>query len=131
MTEDVWEKILTLLGVMILADSRVCGTEVDAFVEGVRILRDNFEPDDASLECAIREWYNIQESRLRALSQSESFEIAIAPLLADLSELPNRQLLLDQLGMIADSDSHRDAKESDLLILAAAFWDLVRTSSAA
>lgn len=131
MTEDVWEKILTLLGVMILADGRVRESEVDAFVEGVRVLQANFEPGDASPDHAIRGWYDYHASRLRELSQSEPFETAITPLLADLSELPNRQLLLDQLGVIADSDLHRDPTERDLLTLAAAFWGLVRTRSAA
>lgn len=128
MTETTWDTILTLLAVMILADGQVRDEEIEAFIRGVKLLQTEFEPNDPSSDAMIRAWYDINEVKVRTLTNAESFETAITPYLSGLSNLPNRQLLLDQLGSIADADLHRDFTEADLLTLAAAFWGLVRTT---
>ena len=128
MTETTWDTILTLLAVMILADGQVRDEEIEAFIRGVKILQTEFEPNDPSSDAMIRAWYDINEVKVRTLTNAEPFETAITPYLSGLSNLPNRQLLLDQLGSIADADLHRDFTEADLLTLAAAFWGLVRTT---
>ena len=120
-----------LLAVMIMADGRVRDEEIDAFARGIEILQTNFEPGETMPTAAYRAWYDLNEARARDLSLAEPFDAAIMPYLSDLSDLDNRQLLLDQLGAIADADMHRDKHESDLLTLAAAFWGLVRTTAAA
>ena len=128
MTENTWDAILTLLAVMIMADGHVRDAEVEAFVCGVGVLEKDFQPNDPSFEVMIRAWYDLNEVRVRALSNAKPFDAAIMPYLLELSDLPNRQLLLDQLGSIADADMLRDATEIDLLTMAAAFWGLVRTT---
>lgn len=128
MTENTWDAILTLLAVMIMADGDVRKVEIEAFVHGVSVLEKDFEPNDPSFKAMIRAWYDINEMRIRAISNAKSFDAAIMPYLLELSDLPNLQLLLDQLGSIADADLLRDTTEVDLLTLAAAFWGLVRTT---
>jgi len=129
MTQHLWDQILMLLSVMIMADGRVRDEEIDAFVDGVKVLQSSFEPGPSLTDESYISWFRLNETRSRELILAEPFEAALMPYLTELSELPNCQLLLDQLRTIADSDMHRDKAESDLLTLAAAFWGLVQPSA--
>lgn len=129
MTREVWDDVLMVLAVMIVADTREVDSEVEAFARGVAALQDALEPGDAALPPgAVRAWWHANAARARALVAGEDLNAAVLPWLARLSVLPRKQVLLDTLADVADADSERADAEQDILLLASAFWGLVRVS---
>ncbi len=126
MTSSLWEDVLMLLMVMMLADGRVLDVEIEAFEQAVTQLQDRLEPGEGALPAAsLRLWYERNVHRARELTLREDFDSALVPLLVRLQTLDDRQALLDGLGHIADADMHRASSERDVITLASAFWGLV------
>ena len=126
-TGALWDDVLLLLAVMMLADGRVVEAERDAFARAVESLRERLEPDEAALPAgAVAAWYGAHAHRARDLALREDFDMAVLPLLGRLRGLADTQALLDALGRVADADLHRAPCERDVITLASAYWGLVR-----
>lgn len=128
MNQKLWEDILTILAVMIVSDGRTRDPEIQAFVDGVARLQTALEPNAHTPETMLRQWFDLNEKRVRALTHSSPINVGLAPLLTRLTALDDLQILLDQLDAIADADLHKDQSETDLILLASAFWGLVAPS---
>ena len=127
MTRELWDDVLLLLAVMMLADGRVVEAELGAFERAVGLLRERLEPGEAALPPgAVAAWYGAHAHRARDLTLREDFDMAVLPLLGRLRILADKQALLDELGRVADADMHRAQCERDVITLASAYWGLVR-----
>ena len=110
MSNESWRDVMSLLGLVILADKRVYKEEVDTFVKAAVELNAKVNPglfitDDMALG-----WFMDHRERLQNILKSSVSKPKIDKILNGLLRSQNQQAIVDKMEEIAraDNDYHKD-----------------------
>lgn len=118
------DDLLSILALMIFADKRVHDNEVRAFVRLADKLQVARDIDPRLSEASLVNWYQENESNLRAVIEESNFESWFYSRLDRLKSLPNKLSVLSVLCDIASSDGEVHVSEKALIKLTAQRWDI-------
>lgn len=124
MQTDDWQKIMTLLTVIIMADKRVYKEEVDMFTRSVVKLNKKLSPGIFMTPKMAFDWFVDNRDRVQAAMTSEDKHDRIDGLILSVSHLPGRNDILRTMFAIAKADSDYHSNERHIVKRAAEAWGL-------
>ena len=124
MTPDDREHILVLLCAIVLADKRVRPIEVETFSALIRGLDAEFRELAPPPEEDTAAWFLKNRANVAAMLAAPDREARLVRHFLALDGFAYKRQLLEAMESIAVSDRELHDAEFDLMLLAAAYWDL-------
>lgn len=123
-TPETWTHILSLMAAIILSDSRVREDEIQSFIKNARYMARELNQDVGLTDDMLKTWFEAKHEDIAAIVMGGGADSFIVENIMALEPFAPKQVLLNCLISIAAADAEIHYKESDLVNLAAAYWDL-------
>ncbi len=123
MNTDV-ENILTLISAAIFADKRIYASEVDSFIQSAGSLEVLTRLAPRLSEAKLISWYEMNKDEVRENLSTPYFKDWFYELLDALSEIPEKQSIVEAMRDVAEADGEIHVSERALIVLAERHWGL-------
>lgn len=116
--------ILSLLTATIMADKHIYASEIDAFLKSTNKLNfvQHFEPKIS--EAKLLAWYELNKDDIAQKLVTPHFKEWLYGVLEKLSDVPQKQTILELMRGIAIADDDVHVSEKALITLAERYWGL-------
>ena len=122
MSNDSWRDIMSLLGLVILADNRVYKEEVDTFVKAAIDLNKKVNPGLFLTTDMALKWFMENRDDLAAVLKSPAVKSKIDVIIKRLSRVPNQDAIIRVMEDIARSDQDYHRSEHYIISRAMEMW---------
>lgn len=123
MTEQVWENVLTLLAIVVLADHRVRDPEMVEFCHEAGLINHETSPERIMTAGQLRRWFNANRDRIDA-ALIKDIEGFTAETLKAVTDPELRRLILQAMFAISICDYELHDEENEILKTAISTWQL-------
>ena len=116
--------ILSLIAATIFADKRVYASEVETFLSASSKLKVLQDSKPALSEARLLAWYELNKDDIRQKITTPYFKDWFYQLLEQLSDVDDKQSILDVMHDISRADGSVHVSERALIALAKRFWGM-------
>ena len=116
--------ILSLIAATIFADKRVYASEVETFLSASSKLKVLQDSKPALSEARLLAWYELNKDDIRQKITTPYFKDWFYHLLEQLSDVDDKQSILDVMHDISLADGSVHVSERALITLAKRFWGM-------
>ena len=117
--------VLSLIAATIFADKRVYDSEVETFLTASSKLKILKDAKPKLSKSHLRKWYESNKDDIRGKITTPYFKDWLYQLLENLSEVPDKQPILDVMHDISLADGSVHVSERTLITLAKRFWGVI------
>ncbi|MDB2438638.1 TerB family tellurite resistance protein [Hellea sp.] len=114
--------ILSLIAASIFADKRIFASEVEVFITSTQQLNRLKDMKSKLTEAELLQWYETHKEDIRQNISTPYFKDWFYDLLEKLSELRDKEALLDIMYKISIADGNVHVSERALITLAKRYW---------
>ena len=116
--------ILSLIAATIFADKRIYASEVETFLSASSKLKVLQDSKPALSEARLLAWYELNKDDIRQKITTPYFKDWFYHLLEQLSDVDDKQSILDVMHDISRADGSVHVSERALITLAKRFWGM-------
>lgn len=124
MTSTEQNNILSLIAATIFADKRVYASEIEVFGKATAKLKALQESKPKLSETKILVWYEMNKDDIRRKITAPYFKDWFYDLLEQLSDVQDKQSILDIMQKISLADGDVHVSERALMALAKRYWGI-------
>ena len=118
------KNILILISATIFADKRVYASEVDTFIQSAKSLGVLKRLAPSLSEAKLLNWYEMNKDYVRDNLSTPYFKDWFYKLLDALSEVPEKEFIVEAMKKISQADGEIHVSERALIVLAERHWGL-------
>lgn len=124
MSNESWRDVMSLLGLVILADERVYKEEVDIFVKTAISLNKKVNPGLFLTQDMALKWFVENRERLQKIQKSPVYHSKVDRIIGSLSRVANQTDIIDGMEAIACADKDYHRSEHFIINRAIELWRL-------
>ncbi len=117
-----WKYVLTLLGLIIVADKKTFQEEIDTFLEAAVELRAIIDPKLCFTKKMAHDWFKLNKPALEAIIDGPSHDTAICEILTPIKHMPFKLDVISCMVRIAVSDGKYCDVERGLIAKTCLYW---------
>jgi uncharacterized tellurite resistance protein B-like protein len=119
-----WKHILTLLGLIIVADRKVLKEEMDTFLDVASELRARIDPAVYLTRHMAKDWFILNKPKLLEIIDNLTYDTAILETLAPIKSMPHKLDVITGMVKIAISDGVYSNVEKSLIKKTILYWNI-------
>ncbi|MEE9347905.1 MAG: hypothetical protein V3U82_06895 [Robiginitomaculum sp.] len=120
----IWDDILTLLAVAVLADDRIRDLELVEFCHEAQSLNQHFDPDRILSRSSLRKWFDDKHLPIKIALSSGDRALFISDSLERIDDVAMRPHILQSIFGIIVCDYEMHDEESKFIQTAVDIWDM-------
>lgn len=119
-----WDNIMTLLGLMVVANGRVTEEEVNEFVDSMMELRVVIDPKVSLTRHFAMDWLKLNKDHLSAIIDGLEYDREIIAILSDIRSLPYKLDIITAMVRIAIADNDYSRIEKGFIKKTILYWNI-------